>query len=62
MQLNDLMLSVPDNTLTKMVQAIRGNAEKLAGSLYGTFGKIPRFELTEKVKEEAVLNRTISLC
>ena len=47
MQLNDLLISVPANTLRKLVKAV-------SGSVYGTVGKIARFELTEKVKQEAI--------
>lgn len=53
MQLNDLLVQVPESILSKIAESITGTAEKVVGSLYGTFGKIPRFELTEKVKEQA---------
>ncbi len=62
MQLNDLMISVSDNTLSKMLKVAGGVAEKAVGVLYGTFGKVPRLELTEKVKEEATQMRVISFC
>lgn len=39
-----------------------GGAKTIAGGLYGTFGKVPRLELTEKVKEEATQMRFISFC
>lgn len=54
MQLNNLLISVSDNTLTTILQMLRGTAEKLAGNVEGIFGKIPKFKLTEKVKEESI--------
>lgn len=53
MQLDDLLVSVSDTTLGKLLKTITGTAEKGIGIFYGTFGKIPRFELTEKVKQQA---------
>ena len=53
MQLDDVLVQVSNSTLTKIAKTITGTTEKIVGGLYGTFGKIPRFELTEKVKEQA---------
>lgn len=56
MQLGNLSISVSDNTLNKIAKAIGAPVKSILGAINGTFGKIPRFELTEKVKEEATQN------
>lgn len=54
MQLNNLLISISDNKLITILKKVRGIAEKLTGGVQGTLGKIPKFELTEKVKEESI--------
>ncbi len=54
MRLGDLALSISEK--------ISGFAKGVDGAVYGTFGKLARFELTERVKEQATKERIIPFC
>ena len=55
MRIDDMIVSMSEEALNKFLKSVKTTTERaLIGTVAGLFAKIPRIELTEKIKQQAV--------